>query len=210
MGKIDTNNTDPKYWERQLKKYGLGGYSSGVGGGGGMTDNSDGEMADTRSSASEQFAQLRIRIDGNDNFMGGHQIMKVQTKERVIPEWAFSNKEVSRILKTAFPKMDAGGRIGKSQRTRAGKWAQLIHLYYRMGLPYQIVTKEMGMDYVLMRRWVQKINFVAKGLTIDGKPRRRHTSNAPVRDPGERNEHIESALLPTAGTGGTRKGGTTS
>ncbi len=215
MGKQPSTSTNPAYWEKQLKKYGLGIYQP-------ITDNSKGEMGETNPDVfkranqhthdhKQTFVDLRtIGIDGSDQFMDGHQIMKVQTKDRVIPEWAFNRAEIARILLTAFPKMQMNTSVGKSQRARAGKWARLIHLYYRMGQPQQIVSKELGIDPVLFKRWVQKIKFVEQGLTIDGKPRRRHLPDMLVRDPGERNEHIESALLPTAGTGGTREGGTTS
>ncbi len=200
------NNTDPKYWEKQLRRYGLGIYQP-------MTDNSEGEMAEsdkgiraiTNRGHERDFGYLRSKLDGNDGFMDGHQIQKVRQMEREVPEWAMSNEKVQRILLTAFPKM----LVNKRQEKRASKWSAVIYLYYRMKLPKQVVARELGIDQVLLTRWIQKITFTSQGRNVNGKPRR-HPSNGLVRESGRGDEHIKSPLLPTAGTGSTGKGGTAS
>lgn len=197
-------------WERILAKQGLGNYQP-------MTDHSGGKMAEVEAEAGSRpsrsmiggLAYLRGKIDGSDQFMDGHQITKVRKMDRKIPEWALNDKEVRRILLTVFPKMSQDTKIGKSQRKRAGKWMRLIHLYYRMRQPKQIVAKEMRIGQVLLTRWIQKMSYVARGLNVNGKPRR-HLSNPPLKSLEKGDEHIKSPLLPTAGISGAGESRTAS
>jgi len=175
------NNTDPKYWERQLKRYGLSIYQP-------MTDNSEGEMAESAQTTNHEslywkaskghrdMAHLRTTVGGEEGFMYGHQITKVRKMEREIPEWALSNTEVQRILLTAFPRLKRNAR----QAAKAGVWARLIYLYYRMKQPRQVVARELGIDEKLLNRWIQSINFTQRGLNNAGKPRKKRVVSSPT------------------------------
>ena len=202
-------------WEKRLKKAGLGIVQP-------MTDNSDGEMGEVplkphansrvlnHAAAGEQhridMARLRNTVDGSEGFMEGHQITKVATKERVVPEWAMSNKEVQRILLMAFPKLATNPR----QRKSAAIYTRIIYLYWRMKLPVTIVGREMGMDKVTLDRKIQILNRLAKGLTPSGTPRKRGVSQpTPCEGTTEgRHETVQSSLLHRAGNGSDGEDGT--
>jgi hypothetical protein len=199
-----TQNKLEAKWERRLKKYGLGVAQP-------MTDHSEGEMADVPLGVnhprglSEKHMRLRATIDSSDRFMDAHQITKVRSMDREIPEWALSNKEVQRILLLAFPTLKTNPR----QRARASMYNRIIYLYWRMRLPYTIVAREMGMSEVLLKRKIQTLTRLAKGLDNHGVPRKRHPSNKPVEGTTEgSNETIKSPLLHRAGDGSNGEDGT--
>jgi hypothetical protein len=164
-------------WEKRLKKLGLGVYQP-------MTDNSEGETAPTTGGETDAYAQLRTGIDGSDLFMEAFQITKVRTIQREIPEWALSNRKVQQILKTAFPRMTYKDK-------RAGRWARIIYLYYRMELPRQIVAREIGITEAHLNRTLQAINWVAAGRRSDGKPRKVVSPPTPREGLGERGDETK-------------------
>jgi len=193
-----------KKWEKRLKKAGLAIAQP-------MTDNSEGEMAQVEHFPSHKgatdldFNKLRQRIDGSEGFMEGHQIMEVRSIDREIPEWVYSNKEVQRVILTSFPKKDVNPR----QKAKAGIWARVITLYYRMELPMQVVARELGVDKTLIKRWLQSINRAEKGLANrNGKPRR-VTPPTPCEGTTEgRHETIEGTFLHHSGTDSESTNGT--
>ena len=149
-------------WEKRLKKGGLGIVQP-------LTDNSEGEIQLSMGTHDDDLFILRNKIDSGDRFMQAHQITKVRSKEREIPDWVFDNKEVQRVVLTSFPKL----KVHALQKAKAARWVQLIYLYYRMGLPLQVVAKEMSVSKPLIKRWLQSINRAERGLTnANGKPRR--------------------------------------
>ena len=198
-------------WERILRERGLGVYQP-------MTDNSEGEMASVEHKASTKgreggrgrgndldFVKLRSKLDGSDGFMEGHQITKVRAMTREIPEWSLSNAEVQRVLLTAFPNLKTRFRQGK----RAGRWARIIYLYYRMNLPRQIVAKEMKMGEDTLKTTIRNISRVANGLTVMGGKRLHATPPTPSEGTTEgRHETIKGPLLHRAGNGSNGEAGT--
>ena len=173
-------------WEAVLEKHGLGLVQP-------LTDHDDeGEIVTLpdapvieerhrrpnrghRGSIPMLFPKMRHKVDANDAFMSAFGVKKVRTVEREIPEWTLIDTEVRRVLYTAFPKLDTN----VNQRNSAGKWARIIYLYYRMRLPRQIVAKELRMNKVLLKRWIQKISFAEKGLNTVGVKRQRGISCHP-------------------------------
>jgi len=158
-------------WEKILKARGLGISQP-------MTDNSEGNMAQPEPSKRSfhgngkdmrKWDTLRNKLDGSDGFMEGHQIMKVATKEREVPEWALSNKEVQRVLNCAFPKL----KTRAAQKRKAAIWARIIYLYYRMEQPRQVVAREMDLTKEELNHYIQYITFAERGLNLRGRPRKR-------------------------------------
>lgn len=163
-------------WEKRLQKHGLAVDQP-------LTNNSAGETEVTMGGESDAYTQLRAAgIDGGDQFMEAFQIMKVRTIEREIPEWVFSDKEVQRVLLAAFPTQ----AVNKAARKRAGRWARIIYLYYRMMLPQQIVAKEIGLTEQQLKLTLQRINRVEKGYRTDGKLRVVDTPPTPREGTGRK------------------------
>ena len=74
--------------------------------------------------------QLRKHLDSDDPFMSaGHQILVERQQERVCPEWAKSDTKIQEILLRSFPKLK---QAGSQDEKRAGRWARVIQLYFRM------------------------------------------------------------------------------
>jgi hypothetical protein len=117
--------------------------------------------------ASEQMkkdmARLRRRMDGDDRFMGAHQIKKIRTREREIPEWTLDDAEVRKVLLRAFP----GLRTSQKQAIRAGRWMRLIHLFYRVQLSNSQVAREMGESLNATKMTLKSIRRVARGQRAD-------------------------------------------
>jgi len=107
--------------------------------------------------------KLRLRMDGNDSFMGAHQIKKIRTRERIIPPWVLNDKEVQKVLSRAFPHL----KTNPASQKAAGRWARVIHLYYRMQMSNSHVTKEMGMNLNTLKMVLKAIRRVAKGWRAD-------------------------------------------
>lgn len=168
-----------KKWEKKLQSYGLGVDQP-------MTDNSDGELAQASSmpSAREEkhpdHARLRTIVDSNDAFItGGFEVKKVRSLEREIPEWALNDAEVRKVLLAVFPKISFTPPIEKKAKReyqrrieKAGRWVRVIHLYYRMELPQQIVMKETGLTWLAMKGILRRANAAYKKL---GKRTLSHT-----------------------------------
>src|SRR5579859_1728966 len=145
-------------WEKRLQRYGLGIDQP-------MTDNSDGELEQVSSMPSARgekhpnHARLRTKIDSNDQFLtGGFEVKKIRAREHETPEWALSNKKVQEILLKAFPTLHKT----KPSRARAARWASVIYLYYRMGLPQQVVMRELKMTKPVFRTICQRVEAIAK------------------------------------------------
>lgn len=117
----------------------------------------------------EDLKQLRKKMDGNDPFLsGGHQIIKVRKREKVIPLWALSDTLTRKFLIEVFPNL----KTSEKQRKKAGRWARAIHLYYRLGMPHNQVAEEMPIGYGALRSLLRNIRRAANGLTSDRKKTR--------------------------------------
>jgi hypothetical protein len=122
-------------------------------------------------NTSEQLRELLI-FSGSDHFMtNGHQIINSNRSHagpaRKDATWALDDAVVQKILRTTFPKVE----IDVAQRERAGKWVRIIHLYFRSAMSFGDVAAEMGVKPKFVRNVLQKINYVRKGLSTQGKPR---------------------------------------
>lgn len=105
---------------------------------------------------------------------GGHQILKTAgaTKhaDRMakVPLWALDDKEVQRIILTAFPKLTTD----QKHRDRAGRWTRIIHLYYRVGLTYLSLADELEEKPEAIKNAIRMIRNVAEHGTTKGTPRK--------------------------------------
>jgi len=118
---------------------------------------------DLKLTHKRDMAKLRNRMDGDDRFFGSHQIKKIRTRERDIPEWTLNDADVRKVLLRAFP----GLRKKKSVARSAGRWLRLIHLYYRMQMPNSQVAKEMKESLSAIKSMLVSIRRVARGRRAD-------------------------------------------
>jgi hypothetical protein len=114
---------------------------------------------DQKTTRRKDMAKLRRKMDGDDGFMAGHQIKKIRTREREIPEWTLSDEQVQKVLLRAFP----GFRKNPNVAKRAGRWVRIIHLYYRVQMSNSQVAKEMGESLNAVKMTLKGIRRVAKG-----------------------------------------------
>ena len=113
----------------------------------------------------EDLRQLRGKIDGDDQFFEGHQILKIRRRERIVPEWALNDDAVRKLLDQAFPDW----RVNKLQRRRASRWMWAIHLYHRLRMPHNQVAEEMSIDYRALVSLLRNIKRASRGLKANGK-----------------------------------------
>lgn len=103
-------------------------------------------------------------------FLSGFQIKRFRTGyRRNLPEWARSKEGIQRVLLTAFPSF----KENPLQRRRAGNWARIITLYYLQNWSESQVAAEIGQSLSRVRHYLSFIDNVARGLTVDGYPRKR-------------------------------------
>jgi hypothetical protein len=162
------NNTDPAYWERQLKKYGLGVYQS-------MTDNSNDETVQPDiieiskvTGNKKDTARLRQKLDTNDAFMSSYQVTKVRTEGRTAPDWTMDDAELRNTVLKAFPE----ARTHPVQARKAARWIRVCYLYHRMGMTYTQVAKEMGLTPNVVLMILRSLNYAREGRRMDGKERK--------------------------------------
>lgn len=166
-----------KKWEKRLQHHGLGIDQP-------MTDNSEGEleqassMPSVRGDKHPDHARLRTMVDSNDSFItGGFEVKKVRSLEREIPEWALNDIELRKVLLAVFPKLSfTPPKEKKAKREyqrrieKAGRWVRVIHLYYRMELPQQIVMKETGLTWLAMKGILRRANAAYRKRTLPHTP----------------------------------------
>lgn len=129
-----------------------------------------------------------FRAAGIDAFTGGFQVGAARTYKRKPQIWANSQKEIRKVLLTAFPKQATNPK----ERDRAGRWLRVIHLYYRLGYTYKQVAEEIGVKPRLVARMLYRINRVQKGLRSDSKKARGGTEGRP------KTKGVDSIVLSTA------------
>lgn len=114
----------------------------------------------------EDLKQLRTKIDGDDPFMaGGHQIVKVRSREKEVPAWANSNLETQKLLLRTFPKLATDPR----QRKSAARWGLIIHLFYRVNLTTGQIAEELGTKPSTVKLVLQHIRRAARGVSADNR-----------------------------------------
>ncbi len=106
------------------------------------------------------FEQLRHVFESNDPFMGGgHQIVGLRRRKRVIPSWTQDNRQVKKVLLQSFPKLETNSW----QRNRAARWARIIHLYFRLQYTNRQTADELGMKVANLKRMIISIKRSAAG-----------------------------------------------
>jgi len=116
----------------------------------------------------DAYNELRQTFDGQDPFMTkGHQIIKVRRGNRKTPDWAKNENELRKLLLHSFPYM----ATNKKQRVRAGRWARIINLYFRLQMTHGQIASEMMMSYCAVESAIRNIKRAAKGLKASGEGR---------------------------------------
>ena len=144
------------------------------------------------------YKQLRKKFDGADSFVdGGHTVggkPSTSHTERVAktPEWANDDEQVRLLLLKVFPKLETD----EKQRARAAKWAQFIHLYFRMGWTASRIALELRVTTKYVEDTVYHIRRAVNGKRADtgeqrgirprGRPRKNNaTLPAPSGSQGD-------------------------
>lgn len=174
--KVDQTNVNPAYWEKILASQELSVIET-------SEDSSSGVVPQlhelrkgqslhrARSTNSKDYERLRALIDSDDSFLAGgtgHQIQKERVLERETPSWAIDNRELRKIIETAFPKW----RKNAKQRHQAARWAQVVYLFYRMHLPRQHVAAEMKISIETVKNLLKRIRRTANGVRSDNTGKR--------------------------------------
>jgi DNA-directed RNA polymerase specialized sigma24 family protein len=76
-----------------------------------------------------------------------------------IPEWATDDKQVKELLLRSFPKL----KEDPAQMQRAGRWAQVIHLYFRMGWTQSQIADEMNISQAAVNSMLRSISRARNG-----------------------------------------------
>jgi hypothetical protein len=98
----------------------------------------------------------------------GFQVHTIRREEREVPEWARTKEGIQKILLTAFPKIQ-----DPKQRVKAGRWAQVIQLYFQLGWTYTQVADELNEKPNVILMVIRGITYTAEGKTWNGRPRKR-------------------------------------
>lgn len=98
----------------------------------------------------------------------GFQIEEATPSQKETPDWVLRG-EIKRILLTAFPKL----HTNPSHRRRAGRWAQVITMYYLQGMTAEQVAEELNETRTVIKRLIISISRISKGLTVNGCPRKK-------------------------------------
>ncbi len=102
--------------------------------------------------------------------VGGFQINESGIgAEKEIPPWVLLKEEIQKVLLTAFPKLQTDPK----HRRRAGRWAQVINLYYLQGMTAEEVAQELNETRLVIKRLIISISRISRGLTVNGCPRKK-------------------------------------
>ena len=116
----------------------------------------------------KEFSKTIADFDARD--LKGFQITESGVGvEKEIPAWVWEKTETQKVLLTAFPKL----ATDKNQRKRAGRWAQVINLYYLQGMTAEEVARELNETRIVIKRLIISISRISKGLTVNGCQRKR-------------------------------------
>lgn len=178
----DITNENLRYWETVLEGEGLGIRQLGL-----HEDLDDNEtslqlddnetslqavsetVARKKSNNNKDFEQLRMKMDKGDSFLaGGHQIKKIRVHGRKTPDWALRNTGVRAVIETAFPKW----RVNVTQRQRAARWAQVIYLFYRVGMSRPQTAREMKVKSEMVKNILNRMRRVARGIQASNAGKR--------------------------------------
>jgi hypothetical protein len=114
----------------------------------------------------KDFQQLRKVLEGSDSFIaGGHRIVKMRQRRRIIPEWTRSDEKIRAILRRSFPLLETDPK----QRAQAARWASIIHFFFRLQYTYRQVAAELQMTFYAVRQATIYIRRVAAGTWSNGR-----------------------------------------
>ena len=99
-----------------------------------------------------------------------------EVRMRQVPGWATDKTRLEQMLAVVFPK----GRQGRGgldfdmdQYRRAQRWRRVIHLYYVAGYTRRRIAQAEIVSENVIRRLLASISRAARGLSANGKPRRK-------------------------------------
>jgi len=106
----------------------------------------------------------------------GYQIITIRRPRKVVPEWANSNRRIQKFLLRSFPLM----RMDPAQRTRAGRWARVINLYFKRQWSRGQIAEELNWTYARVDTIIRSIKRAAEGKRCKDGTERRRKSFVPV------------------------------
>ncbi|HTQ97233.1 MAG TPA: hypothetical protein VMH89_10530 [Candidatus Acidoferrum sp.] len=118
-------------------------------------------------AAVDELLRVASKEDLEDDrgFLYGFQIKRFRTGYRKnSPRWARAKIDIGKLLLRAFPKLATNA----SQRRRAGRWAQIINMWYLMGWSESEIAEELGMSVENVRFKLVCIDRVSKGFRANG------------------------------------------
>jgi hypothetical protein len=98
----------------------------------------------------------------------GFQVVE-SIAQKEIPPWVILKEEVQKVLLTAFPKL----HTDSGHRRKAGRWAQVINMYYLQGMTAEQVAEELHETRIVIKRLIISISRVSKGLAANGCQRKK-------------------------------------
>lgn len=105
-------------------------------------------------------SKLRNMVDGSDSFIGGFQIGGLRKHKRKPQPWVNNQKEVQKMLLTAFPKLATNER----QRKRAARWVRVLYLYYNLQYTRTQVAADLSITPKAVEMIIERISCAHKGL----------------------------------------------
>lgn len=120
----------------------------------------------------DDFAQLRKKFDGSDQFMTGHLAGGVPgtTHEKRVantPNWLYSDIKVREMIAKIFPKWQES----EKQKVSAVRWMGVIHHYFRRGLTSSATAQALGISHDFVRKTVERIKKARTGRAR-GRPKK--------------------------------------
>lgn len=104
-------------------------------------------------------------LQDSHGYMYGFQIKRFRTGyKKDIPDWAKTYAGVQKILLTAFPRL----HFCPKQRRGAGRWAQVLYLYYFKGFSQSQIAGEINTNAKIVNNILLRSSLVSKGFRADG------------------------------------------
>ena len=133
----------------------------------------------------DTFGQLRLQLDGDDNFMQGFQVGRPNRKRHMpFPIWFNNQKHVLEFLQQRFPRMTEKCLKGIAPDRRrecscipckqvclATDWDYVIRLYFRFRERAKDIAEDLGIKVSRIEKLVATIKHAAAGKRLDGRER---------------------------------------
>jgi hypothetical protein len=115
---------------------------------------------------------------------GGHQIIN-RNRSHVGPRrkdaaWTLDDDQVKALLQRVFPRL----ALDERERERAGRWARIIHLYYRLGYSYGDAAAELKIPMHTVRNVLARMRRARANRPCNGNKgvRKRDTTGTSLGD----------------------------